>query len=139
MNAARPPRGFSTVLLVAAVYFVMGIGFAALAARSGTGAVRTVWRLGAWLASFAVFAVQVGYQHARHRLAPAANARRAALAVAVAGFALAVSATIHGRTDPSHQHLRVLAMLLWPLAGGLPAFAAAWVLAAVLARLRRSG
>jgi len=92
-----------------------------------------MWRLAAWMASAAVYAAHIGYEHYRLDNSPRSTALHAALAVALGGFGLAVSASLHSR------HPLVLALALWPIITGLPAFLVALAVGAVLARFARSG
>jgi len=69
------------MMLVAVTYVVIGIGFAALAKSADAGQVR-LWRLAAWLASAAVAAAHIIYEHYRLRESPRPVALHAAGAVA---------------------------------------------------------
>ena len=77
------------MILVAVAYGAIGIVFAALAADANH--VR-LWRLAAWLASAAVAAVHIGYEHYRLRSSPRPTALHAAGAVALGAFGLALAA-----------------------------------------------
>ena len=93
-----------------------------------------MWRLGAWVASAALFAFHIGYQHYRRAATTLGTALHAAMAVAVGALLLAIAATIHAATVPSHAPYSryLLALVIWPIITALPAFlvalAAAWVL-----------
>jgi hypothetical protein len=118
-------------LLIGVVYFLIGRLFA-LPPSHVVG-----WRLAAWVASGAVYAAQIGYEHFRLNNSPRATALHAAMAVAVGAFLLAGAATVHAVMVPSHapywQYL--LALVAWPIFTALPAFLVALAGAAVLARL----
>ena len=86
------------------------------------------WRWAAWTASALIAAFHVWSEHSR-KTAPLSLAFRAALAVAIAAFGLAIAAMLH-------NHRVGAAFLVWPLVTGVPAFLAAWLIALVLARVR---
>lgn len=117
-------------LLVGVVYFLIGRGFALPADQLG------VWRLAAWVASAAVAAVHLGYEHFRLNNSPRATALHAAMAVALGAFLLAVAANIHDLASATGYRPRMLiALVAWPVLTALPAFIVALSVAAVLARL----
>lgn len=121
------------VVLVGVFYAVVGIVFA-----WPENHVR-VWRLAAWLVSAAAFATHIGYESLRTRAAPGRAALRVALAVALGAFGLALSATIHSflvASTGQHRRLVLLALPIWPIMTGLPAFLVALAASAVLARVR---
>src|SRR5947209_10671884 len=123
------------MILVAVAYVAIGIVFAALAADANH--VR-LWRLAAWLASAAVAAVHIGYEHYRLRSSPRPTALHAAGAVALGALGLAVAANVHSLFAATRgQHLPLLALVAWPVITALPAFIVAFAVAAVLARSSR--
>jgi len=124
------------VVLVGIAYFVVGFVFAALANPSVQ--VRA-WRLAAWVASAAVFAAHIGYEHFRLGNPPRAIGLRAAVAVAVGAFLVALAATVHASVAVSHApYWRfLLALVAWPVITAVPAFLVALVAGAALARLSR--
>ena len=132
MGSSGRRSSLPTVILLGLGYSAVGIGFAALANPAAHQA-RFIWRLSAWVASAALYAVHIGYEHYRLGNSPRSTAFHAAVAVALGGFGLAVSASLHSR------HPLVLALALWPIITGLPAFLVALAVGAVLARLHRSG
>jgi hypothetical protein len=121
------------VLLVGVMYFLIGRGFALPADHV------QFWRLAAWVASAAVAAAHICYEHFRLNNSPRATALHAAVAVALGAFLLAVAATVHAAMVPSHAPYwrYLLALVLWPIITALPAFLVALALAALLARLQR--
>jgi hypothetical protein len=131
MDASGRKSWIRAALLIGVVYFLIGRGFALPADH------QHLWRLAAWLASAAVAAAHIGYEHFRLNNSPRATALHAAMAVALGAFLLAVAATVHSMMVPSHapywQYL--LALVLWPIFTALPAFLVALAVAAVLARL----
>ena len=134
-NMAAPARA---VLLVGALYFVVGAGSAALD-PSVPDPMRFLWRLAAWLACAAGFVAHVGYEQLRWKHSPRTTARHAAMAVALGAFLLAVSATIRATTAPSHAPYwrYALALVAWPIITALPAFLVALVGGLLLSRLPR--
>jgi len=136
MNEPERKLSAGVVVLVGIAYFVVGFVFAALANPSDQ--VR-MWRLAAWVASTAVFAAHIVYEHFRLGNPPRATALRAAVAVAAGAFLLAAAATVHASVAVSHApYWRfLLALVVWPVITALPAFLVALVAGAALARLSR--
>jgi len=120
--------------LVAVIYPVVGILFALPAQGSAT----RVWRLAAWLASALVFAVHLRFEHSRFRELPSRAALHVSAAVAMGAFLLAVWINLHLRLTGGQQSPRaLLALLIFPLVTGLPAFVVALILLVLFARIRR--
>lgn len=139
-NIMDTPLGKSWIrvaILVGVVYFVVGVAFAELAKSVVSDHVRFNWRLAAWIASGAVFAIHIGYEHFRLRSSPRTTALHAAMAVALGAFLLAIAALAHTLVVPTHAPywLYFLALVLWPLFTALPAFLAALTVAFLLVRL----
>ncbi len=129
------PAWVRATILVAVAYAVIGIGFAALAKLAGADHVH-LWRLAAWVASAAVAAAQIGYEHYRLGSAPRVTARHAAGAVALGAFGLALAANMHWLLSGTRgQHPPLLALPAWPVITAVPAFLAALAVAAILARV----
>jgi len=126
-------------MLFAIVYPVVGILFAALANPSASSEMRVTWRLAAWLVSAAAFAAHIGYEHFRLRSSPPRAALHVSVAVALGAFALAVWINVHAHRDTSsHQSpLAPLALVVFPVVTGAPAFVVALAAASLLARTRR--
>jgi hypothetical protein len=121
----------------AAAYAVIGVGSAALD-RSGAPHHVHPWRLAAWLASAAVAVAHIGYEQRQPGGCPLATALHAASAVALGAFGLALAANVHWlRSAPRAQHPPLLALPIWPLITGVPAFIVAFAIAAVHTRLPR--
>src|SRR5213596_1062334 len=124
------------MILVAVSYVVIGIGFAALAKSDHV----RLWRLAAWVASALVAAAHIGYEHYRLGSSPRPTALHAAGAVALGAFGLAVAANVHWLFAETHgQRSPVLALPVWPVIAGIPAFLVALAVAAVLARFSQRG
>ena len=110
-----------------ALYFGLGITFAALAGAASSQQLRVTWRLAAWILSAVVFLVHLWSERAwQDNKSPRITAWHLALAVALGAFALALAASLR------NGRVLGLALLLWPLLLGAPAFLAALVLAALL-------
>src|SRR5437763_13516879 len=139
-TSANEPTGrrrLSVALLVAIIYPVVGITFAILDARSATASIR-IWRLTAWLVSGAAFAAHFTYEHRRLRSSPLRTALDVSLAVALGAFVLAIWVNLHAlqvATRP-RSPLAPLALILFPLVTGTPAFVIALATAGVAGRLR---
>jgi hypothetical protein len=137
---ADAPGGRSwigAIIFVALTYVVIGVVFAALAQSADAGHVR-VWRLAAWLASAAVGAAHIAYEHYRLGGSPRATALHAAGAVGLGAFGPALAANIHWLfAGTSGQHAPLLALPIWPVITALPTFPVALAAAAVLARVSR--
>jgi hypothetical protein len=125
------------MILVAVAYVGIGILFGELDNSADANHVR-LWRLAAWVASAAVAAAQIGYEHYRLGSSPRPTALHAAGAVALGAFGLALAANIHSLFAATHgQHLLLLALVAWPVITALPAFVAALAVATVLTRFSR--
>jgi hypothetical protein len=96
---------------------------------------RDTWRLAAWLLSLTVFASHMTYERSRADWTALRLARRAAAAVAVGAFVLAVvgPARSYWGTD-RFWRVTVFSLVLWPVLTGVPAFLAALVAGSVLHR-----
>jgi hypothetical protein len=137
MNATGHLRWVRAVVLVAILYLVAGLVFAALAKSAASNQVRVAWRLTAWMISAAAFAAHIAYEHIRLRSPARTTALHASLAVALGAFGLAVAASLHAQR--THQHFPAVALAIWPIVTALPAFVVALAAAAVLARVRKPG
>ena len=118
------------------MYLVVGVAFPN---PSAANKLQFFWRLGAWLTAALAFAIHLALVQFRFRNSPARTALHAAASVSLGAFGLAVAANIHAlRTGIGNQRLLALALVIWPIIAGVPAFIVGLVAAAVLARLRRS-
>jgi hypothetical protein len=136
MNATGRLRWVWAVLVVAVVYLVAGLVSAELARTAATSQAVVAWRLAAWVISAVAFASHIYYEHFRLRGSPRTTAFHAALAVGLAGFGLAVSASLHGHA--TNHPFPVIALAIWPVMTALPAFVVALVVTVVLSRTRRN-
>jgi hypothetical protein len=116
------------------VYLVVGVGFPN---PSASNKMQFMWRLAAWLTSGVAFAIHIGLEHFRLRNTPRGTALHGSVSVALGAFALAAAANIHALTAGTANHrLLALALVIWPIITGVPAFVVAMVAAAGLARVR---
>jgi uncharacterized protein (DUF486 family) len=117
-------------VLVGALYCTIGIGFGAFAARSISHRTVVAWNVASFVVSAIVFAIHIGYEHFGLVNRPLLVALHASLAVALGAFLLAVSANIHSfRVANSNHRLLAIALVVWPLMTGIPAFVVALIVA----------
>lgn len=110
-------------MLVGALYCTIGIGFSAFAARSTSHRTVVAWNVASFVVSAIVFAIHIGYENFGLSNRPLMVALHASLAVALGAFLLAVSANIHSfRVANSNHRLLAIALVIWPLMTGIPAF-----------------
>lgn len=137
-NTQNPRSWFPIALLLGALYFLFGVGFATLASWAATNSTRVTWNRLGFLISAVVFVLHIAYEHFRLRSSPLIAASHVSIAVALGAFALAVNANIHGyRVGSSNKRLLAFALVAWPAITAIPAFVVALVTAAVLAIRRR--
>jgi hypothetical protein len=123
---------FAWALLIGTLYLIIGVGFAPLSVPSVF-----FWRLAAWMVSAVVYAVHIGYERVRNRSSLHPTALHVAFGAAIGAFGLAAAANIHSwLTGTGNLRLLRIALLVWPLITGIPAYIVAFVLTAVLARVR---
>jgi hypothetical protein len=128
--------------VAALLYPIVGITFAAPLQASSPRAVILLWRFAAWLVSAVIFATHLGYEHSRLRSSLLRGALHSSAAVALGAFLLAVWINVHGLWSASaHQSpLALLALVLFPLVTGPPAFVVGLAILTVMNRLKvRSG
>jgi len=134
VNASGKYGWLFAVMLFAIVYFLVGFAFPNPPASDPR---QFWWRLASWFLCGAAFAIQIGLEQFRFRSSPLRTAVHTGASVALAALALAVAANVHGLTaGTGNQRLLALALVIWPIIAGLPAFVVALVTAAVFARLR---
>jgi hypothetical protein len=137
VNISAKHHWLQAVMLFGLVYLVVGVGFPNPPASDKT---QFMWRLAAWLTCAAAFAIHIGLEHFRLRNSPASTALHSAMSVALGALGLAAAANIHARMAGSgNQHLLALALVIWPIMTGVPAFLVAFAAAAALARVRKKG
>ncbi len=134
-SAATVSRAWPRIVACGLAYFVIGIVTAALSRGAGSGQMRQVWRLAAWLLSAVVYAGHIWHERGRGG-ASASTALRAASAVAVGGFLLAVAASVHALAGGrAHVGPQLVALVAWPVLLAVPAFLIAWAASAALAKV----
>lgn len=122
------------VILFGVVYGVVGVAFPN---PSASNKMQFMWRLGAWLICALAFAIHIGLEHFRYRHSPYRTALHVSASVSLGALALAVAANIHALgAGTGNQRLLILALVIWPIITGVPAFIVVLVAAALLARLR---
>lgn len=134
-------RWLWVAILVAIVYPIVGITFALPTNSPTSGNIVVAWRLAAWLVSAAAFAAHITFEHTRLHNAPLRAALHTSLAVALGALALAVWILIHGRlsASASQSPLAPLALVVFPVVTGIPAFLVAFVVLTILTRIRQRG
>lgn len=126
------------VLLAAAAYVAFGVIFGWLAGAAATHQGLVLWRLAAWVASGVVYAAHIGYLRLRVGRSTASSAWQAALAAVIGAFGLALVGPVRVALSGGHHGWAwLLALVLWPLITGVPAFLVGYATAALLARLAR--
>ena len=122
---------FAWALLAGTLYLIIGVGFARLSVPSVF-----FWRLAAWMVSAVVYAAHIGYERVRSRSSPHSTALHVAFGAAIGAFGLAAAANVHSwLTGTGNLRLLRIALLVWPLITGVPAYMVAFALSAVLARV----
>jgi hypothetical protein len=125
------------MIVVGVAYAIIGAGSAALDNVVWPGGVHP-WRLGAWIASAAVGAAHIGYEHYRLGSPSLRTALHAAAAVALGALGIAIAANIHWLlAEQRPPRAPLLALPLFPLITAIPAFVAALIVATVLTRFSR--
>ena len=138
MHGPNLRRWFLVALLLGALYFLLGIGFATLASLAAANLTRITWNRLGFLISAVAFALHIAYEHFRLRSSPLITATHVSIAVALGAFALAVNANIHGyRVGSANKRLLALALIAWPAITAIPAFVVALVTAAFLGLRQR--
>ena len=124
----------SAAVLFGVAYLVVGVAFPN---PPGSSARQFIWRLAAWVTCAIAFGMHIGLEHFRLRNSPHRIAIHVSLAVALGACGLAAAANIHARTaHTGNQRLLALALLIWPIMTGVPAFLVALGATAVLSRMR---
>ena len=133
---AQDRRWRASAVFVGALYSAFGI--AASTVGAAPVPVGLVARWAAFLLSGAVFVAHVAHESLRLRSTTLRAAWHAAVAAALGGFGLALSANVHELASPSDYRPRMfIALVAWPLLTGVPAYVGALLLAAMLGRGRR--
>ena len=134
MTAVNRTAWIAYAILVGVLYGFVGIVFAL-----PSNHVR-FWRLAAWGVSGAIYVSHIGYEQFWLRNSRVATSVHAALAAALGGFLLAVGATVHAATIPTHAaywRFRI-ALVVWPIITAVPALLVALVVTVVLGYMSRT-
>lgn len=122
------------MILFGIVYLLVGVAFPNPPASSKT---QFMWRLAAWIICAIAFAIHIGLEHFQLRNSPRTTALHASLAVALGAFGIAAAANIRAlTTGTGDKRLLALALVIWPIITGVPAFLVALGAAAGLVRVR---
>ena len=122
------------VILFALVYLLVGVAFPNPSVANKS---QFMWRLAAWIICLVAFAIHILLEHFQLRNSPRATALHTSMAVALGAFGLAAAANIHALTaGTGNKRLLALALLIWPIISGVPAFVVALGGAAGLAWVR---
>jgi hypothetical protein len=138
MPTAARQHWIRTAVLLGLVYVMIGVVFAVLDGASTSSQGRIAWRWAAWVASAAVFAAHIRYEHFRLSNSTRDTALHTAAAVAVGGFGLAVWATAHSlfiASPDRRMRLFALALVVWPIITGVPAYLVAFAASTALNQL----
>jgi hypothetical protein len=124
-------------MLFGVVYLAVGVAFPNPSAADKN---QFLWRLAAWVICAVAFAIHIGLEHFRFQNPARRTAFHVSVAVALGGFGLAAAANIHAlAAGTGNRVLLALALVLWPLITGVPAFLVAFAIAAVLGWLKNDG
>ena len=128
-----------TALLAAVVYPAVGIGFAILDSSSGPAQIH-FWRLAAWVVSALVFGAHLLHEQRTRSAAPLQVAAHVSAGVALGAFLLAVWVLLQGHLSGARTQspLAPLALILFPLLTGIPAFVAGVGVAGLARKLHRT-
>lgn len=134
MDASGKSPWTRAVALFGLAYLVVGVAFPN---PSAPREMQFMWRLAAWLTCAVAFASHIGLEYFRHRSPPRRTALHASMSVALGALGLAAAANIHAlRAGTGNRWLLALALVIWPIMTGAPAFLVALAIASGLARMR---
>src|SRR3954452_23842384 len=116
MDSPTNQRWLRMATFFAIAYPVVGIVFAFAASQGMV----VFWRLAAWLACAAAFAVHLWYEHSRLQSPPRRAALHVSLAVALGAFLLAVWINVHAYWSAAGhpRPFALLALVLFPVITG---------------------
>jgi len=118
------------------MYVFIGVGLPALYDPPDARRLQ-LWRLAAWAVAAVVGMAHIAFEQRRSGSTPRTTAFVAAVAVALGGLGLAISANLHWLAGPRTEKAPWLAIPVWPIMTGLAIFPVAFVTAAMLARFSR--
>src|ERR1043166_2283155 len=133
-NLKNRPLWIDHAILIGIVYAVIGVFFAVPSTHV------QAWRYAAWITSAIVYATHICFEYFRQRNSAKSTALHVAIAVAIGGLGLALGAIFHSLfASPNYSRWRFgLALMLWPILTGLPAFVVALVITLLLNLFRPS-
>ena len=130
-------------ILLGCAYLLISLVFSVLDKSSASHPIR-FWRIATWVVCLALYLGQIWYESFRLASSPHSTALHAAVGVCVGSFGLAAAATVHSLLS-SHGNLRSLlvALLVWPVITGIPAYlvalGASWLLTRIPRRAQLGG
>jgi hypothetical protein len=133
-------RWVPAALLAAAVYFLIsGLLLAELAGRAPSLQIRFAWRMTSWVIGALAITAHFAWEQLRLRSTPIATALHVSCGVGIGMSALAASALIRALvTGTGRPELLGVAIVLWPLVGGVPTFLVTLAAGSVLRRVQSS-
>ena len=135
MQESKQLHWFTTVILFAIIYIIIGVVFSALAGSTSSTGTRDFWRRAAFIVSAVIFVLNIAYEHYRLKNPPRSTALHVSVGVAIAAFILALLAYIRGLIANSSSHnLMLYALVVWPFITAVPAFLLSLAAAAFLSR-----
>lgn len=133
MKAHILERSWQRVASIGLVYLGLGVGSAVISNDLESATVQAALRVGIFLVAVAVFYCHLRIELARSAWKFSASALITSSALALGTFLLALFAVATSWWDSSRLPTSLLlAMLIWPVATGFPAFLCALVLGRVM-------
>jgi hypothetical protein len=137
MDQPKPRVWLEAFLLTGVFYCTVGIAFTTFGSWSSSNRMVVAWRVASFVVSLVAFAIHIGYEHFSLGNRPLIVALHASLAVALGGFLLALAANINSISVANSRHgLLAIALVVWPVMTGIPAFMVALIVAAGLKFIR---
>ena len=133
-GSQNQPPWISNAILIGVLYSVIGILFGLPTSHV------QAWRFAAWITSAVIYATHIWYKYFRGRNSATATALHVATAVGIGAFGLAIGAVVHSLVaSPDYSRWRFgLALVIWPLVTGLPAFLVALIITLLLNLFRQN-
>lgn len=138
MKARVLERSWQRVASIGLVYSGLGVGSAVISNDLESAPLQASIRVGIFIVAIAVFCRHLRIELARSAGRHGASALIASSALALGTFLLALYAVSTSWWDSSRLPTSLLwALLIWPVATGLPAFLGALVLGRMMVRFHR--
>ena len=125
--------------IAALAYPVEGVIFSLPLRASSSHGIVVAWRLAAWLGAAVTFAAHLAYEYVRLRNPPLRAAIHGSAAVALGAFLLAIWVNIRVHWAAQQSPLVPLALILFPVIAGAPAFLVGLTALAAIRRLEATG